>query len=289
MNRSYLMYLVKSPKRAVARFILGFGVLAAGSAAAQDVIAVANGVNMWDGQWHFEISPYAWAPWIYTSVQLPPIAGGGSPTAEVQPSQYLKHVDISALFDATLRKGDWALWTDLVYLNLSANPTQERLIALPGGIGPLTVTRTLDAGLRVAIWTLAPSYTVMNNSVGTLDVMAGIRYTSIALSLSYELNAPPLPVVGGGFWPGTDFTDGLIGVRGSLYLSRDGKWFVPYEADVDDGNKNWGNNEFLGVGYHFRWGDVSLGARNLTYQLNDRPILQKVRLTGPVIGATLRW
>ena len=44
----------KFPKRGVAGFILGFGVLAAGSAAAQDVIAVANGVNMWDGQWHVD-------------------------------------------------------------------------------------------------------------------------------------------------------------------------------------------------------------------------------------------
>ena len=37
-------------KRGVAGFLLGFGVLAAGSAAAQDVIAVANGVNLSDGR-----------------------------------------------------------------------------------------------------------------------------------------------------------------------------------------------------------------------------------------------
>jgi hypothetical protein len=36
MNRSCFMHLVKSPKRAAARFILGFGIVAAGSAAAQD-------------------------------------------------------------------------------------------------------------------------------------------------------------------------------------------------------------------------------------------------------------
>ena len=56
-------------------FLLGFAVLASGSAAAQDVIAVANGVNMWDGQWHVEASLYGWLPWMYTSVQLPPIGG----------------------------------------------------------------------------------------------------------------------------------------------------------------------------------------------------------------------
>ena len=78
---------------------------------------------------------------------------------------------------------------------------------------------------------------------------------------------------GGGFWPTTDSTDGLIGVKGALRLSRDGKWFLPYEADVADGNKNWQYNAFVGAGYHFHWGDITLGVRNLTYQLSDRPNL----------------
>jgi hypothetical protein len=284
------MQYLKELKSGIAALFLGLGALASASASAQDVIAVANGVNMWDGQWHVEASPYGWLPWMYTSVQLPPIAGGGNPTIETQPSQYLKHVNMAAFLDGTVRKGDWAIWTDLVYLNLSANPTHERLIGLPGGLPTLSVTRTLDAGVRASIWTLAPSYTVMNNDVGTLDVMAGLRYTSLSLSLSYQFTAARLPiVVGGGFWPSADSTDGLIGVRGSLRLSGDGRWYLPFEADVADGNKNWQNNESLGVGYHFRWGDVSLAVRNLTYQFSDRPILEKVRMTGPVIGATFRW
>ncbi len=108
------MQHVKSLKLGVAALIVGLGASAAGTAAAQDVIAVADGVNMWDGQWHFEVSPYAWVPWMYTTVQLPPIAGGGNPTIDTQPSQYLKYVQMGALFDATVRKGDWAVWTDLV-------------------------------------------------------------------------------------------------------------------------------------------------------------------------------
>jgi hypothetical protein len=63
---------------------------------------------------------------------------------------------------------------------------------------------------------------------------------------------------------------------------------TPYEADVADGNKNWQYNLMLGVGYHFHWGDVSLAARNLTYIVSDKPILAKVRMTGPVLSATFR-
>jgi hypothetical protein len=223
---------IKKLKFGIAALVLGLGAVSSVSASAQDIIAVANGVNMWDGQWHVEASPYGWLPWMYTSVQLPPIAGGGNPTIETQPSQYLKHVNMAAFLDGTLRKGDWAIWTDLVYMNLSANPTHEKLIGLPGGLPTLTVTRTLDAGVRASIWTLAPSYTVMNNNVGTLDVMAGLRYTSLSVSLSYQFTAPPTSLmVGGGFWPSVDCTDGLIGVRGSLRLSGDGRWELPQVVD----------------------------------------------------------
>jgi hypothetical protein len=274
---------VKFLKLGVASAILGLAAFASGSAAAADV-------NMWDGQWHFEVSPYAWVPWMYTTVQLPPIAGGGNPTEEVQPSQYLKYVKSGALFDGSVRKGDWGLWTDLVYLNLQNSATHVREIGVPGFPVTLPVIRTTETGIRAAIWTLAPSYTVMNNDVGTLDVMVGLRYTSVRISFAYEFTAPPTQLQrGGGFWPSSDSTDGLIGVKGALRLSKDGTWYLPYEADVADGSKNWQYNLMAGVGYHFHWGDVTLGARNLTYQITDKPILEKVRMTGPVLGFTFRW
>ncbi len=226
------MQQVKSLKLAAATLIVGVGVFASRGAAAQDVIAVADGVNMWDGQWHFEVSPYAWVPWIYVTSQLPPRAGGGNPTTEVQPSQYLKHVEGGVLFDASVRKGNWSVWTDLVYLNLQASPTHEREIGLPGGNASLVVTRSIDLGFRAAIWTLAPTYTVMNNDVGTVDVLAGLRYTSVRVSLAYEFTVPMFPAImqGGGFWPTSDSTEGIVGVKGALRLSHDGKWFAPYEA-----------------------------------------------------------
>ena len=87
------------------------------------------------------------------------------------------------------------------------------------------VSLTINGDVRAAIWALAPSYTVIRNDTGTLDLMAGIRYISFRLSIAYELTAPPTPLMRGGwFWPTTDSTDGIVGVRGALRLSRDGKW-----------------------------------------------------------------
>jgi hypothetical protein len=281
---------VKKLKFGIAASILGLSALASAGASTQDVIAVADGVNMWDGQWHYDATVYGWVPWIYSTVDLPPIAGGGSQTITTEPHQYLKYVEGGVLAEGTVRKGDWSLWTDFLFLNLKASSTNTREIGLPGGDPLLSVNRSIDSSVRMAIWTLAPGYTVMNNDIGTLDVLVGLRYTSLRVSLAYEFTAPPTKLMkGGGFWPTADSTDGLVGVKGSLRLSRDGRWYLPYEADVADGNKNWQNSEFLGVGYHFHWGDITLGARNLTYQISDRPIVQKVRFTGPLFGATFRW
>lgn len=272
----------KSLKYGIAALIVGLASFASGTASAQQV-------DMWDGQWHFGSTAYLWLPFMYTTVQLPPIAGGGRPTIETQPSQYLKYVETGALMQATVQKGDWGVWTDFVYLNLQASPQRIKEIGLPGD-RTLPLILQLNGGMRMAIWTLAPSYTVIHNDIGNLDVMVGLRYSSGRVSLSYNLTAPPTPLNrGGGFWPTTDSTDGIIGIKGIVRLSPDGKWFMPYEADVGDGNKNWQWNAFLGAGYHFHWGDVTLAVRNLTYQRTGDVSIEKVRMTGPLLGATFRW
>jgi hypothetical protein len=281
-----------SVKLGVIAFIVSFGALGSGRAAAQDVIAGAStdGVNMWDGQWHFDLNLYGWVPFIYSTVQLPPIAGGGNPTIETEPSQYLKYVKAGALLDGSVQKGDWGIWTDLLYLNLESSPTHTKQIGLPGVDATVPVSLTLNSDVRAAIWSLTPSYTVVHNDTGNLDLIAGFRYVSLRLSLAYELSVPPLHLArGGGFWPNADATDAIVGVKGSLRLSKDGKWFLPYEADVGDGNKNWQWNAILGVGYHFHWGAVTLGCRNFTYNRTGDVIVQKERFTGPVFGAMLRW
>jgi hypothetical protein len=277
------MHHVKFLKLGVATAILGLAAFASGSASADEV-------NMRDGQWHFDTTVYAWFPFIYTTVQLPPAAGGTNPTIETQPSQYVKHIKGGVLMDGSIQKGDWGLWTDLVFLNLQANPTKTKEIGLPGGSATLPVTLELDGGLRAAIWTLAPTYTVLNNDVATLDVLAGMRYVSMRVNLAYQFTAPPTPLAkGGGFWPKGDATDGIFGFKGSVRLTHDGSWYIPFEADAGVGTSNWQWNAFLGIGYHFHWGDVTLGGRNFSFLRSGGEMLETVRLTGPTLGATMRF
>jgi hypothetical protein len=194
------------------------------------------------------------------------------------------------LLEGGVQKGDWGIWTDLLYLNLGNTVSHVRQIGLPGGDATLPVSLTLNGGVRASIWSLTPSYTLAHNDAGNLDLIAGIRYVSLRLSLAYELTAPPTPLMrGGGFWPTADSTDGIVGVKGALRLAPNGKWFLPYEADVGAGDNNWQWNAMLGVGYHFRWGEITLGGRNFTYQRTGNVLLQKERFTGPALAATFRW
>lgn len=275
-----------------ASFVACLGMLlAGGAAAAGDASAAARPgeLNLWDGDWHFALTPYAWVPWFYTTVQLPAAAGGGTKETTTQPSQYLKYAQGVAEIQGMARKGDWSLWTDFLYFNFNVGNSTTRRIGLPGGSATLPVILTTDSSAKAVVWTLAPSYTVMNNDVGTLDVLAGIRYTDIWLQIAYNFTAPPTPLnQGGGFWPKDTSTAAIVGVRGALRLSPDGKWTVPYEANVGDGDKGWQYDLVLGVGYHFHWGDITLAARDLVYNVSGSNI-EKVRLTGPVVGATFRW
>jgi hypothetical protein len=284
-HRGPTMHHLKFLKLSAAIILAGVGALASVGAAADEV-------NMWDGQWHVGTTGYLWLPFMYTTVQLPPIAGGGNPTIETQPSDYLKYVQAGLMLQATVQKGDVGIWTDFVYMNLSGGVTRTRQIGLPGGDPLLAVNTSIDVGLRASVWTLAPSFTVMRNDFGNLDILTGFRYTSAKVSLSYELTAPPTGFLrGGGIWPTFSSTDIIAGVKGSLRLSPDGKWFLPYEADIGVGSENWEWNAIVGVGYRFHWGDVSLVVRNLNYHRSKDgdPVIQTIRMTGPALAATFRW
>ena len=83
--------------------------------------------------------------------------------------------------------------------------------------------------------------------------------------------------------------DGIVGVRGSAVLSPDGKWILPFEADIGAGNSNWTWQAYAGLGYRFDWGDVVVSFRNLSFDQSSGKTLQGLRLTGPALSATFRW
>lgn len=187
------------------------------------------------------------------------------------------------------RKGDWAVFTDLIYVDFSSQQATVRHVTGPLGRVEAPIDTGSEVGLRSTVWTLAASYTAVRHPTATLDVFGGFRYTGIDASLNWQFAGPRDRLDrAGGVSRDVDLWDGIVGVRGRVRLG-DSAWFVPYYVDVGAGSATLTWQGLLGVGYGFTWGDVALSFRNLYYDMDDDELLQNVRLTGPALSATFRF
>jgi len=251
------------------------------------VNALGEEVNMYDGQWHYGVTIYGWFPNIYQTLDFPRL---GDPEVEVKPSSYLHDLQFAVMFAGQARKGDWAIVTDLVYNDFSSLSSKVKKVQGPGGEVDLPVTATVNSGLRSTFWTLAASYTAVRNPSGTLDVMGGFRYANMNVSADWNL-AGPIGIFSpsGSVSKTVNLWDGIVGTHGAVKLSDDGKWYMPYEADIGWGNNNWTWNALLGLGYKFDWGDIVFAYRNLSYDQTAGQPIQNMRMTGPLLGVSFHW
>jgi hypothetical protein len=263
-----------------------FIILLAGTALA--LPAVAAEPDAYDGQWRFGVTPYGWFPGIKGDLRF--TAPGGNPSVNINPDNYLTDLQFAGMLAASARKGNFALFTDIVYVDLASLSSRVRDLRGPGGI-TIPVNVDVNVGIKALVWTAGGSYTVVRNGSMTLDVLAGARYAGIDASLGAD-GSGRFDVFS--FSRGTtqkvDLWDGIVGVQGAINLGADGKWYVPYELDVGAGSNNWTWNGILGVGYRFGWGDVIVAWRTLQYRMsNDDSLVQNLQLSGPAVGARFSW
>ena len=172
------------------------GILASGGAAS------AAGVDMYDGQWHYSLTPYAWFPNIYQTIQLgTPLGGGKTADIEVKPDSYLSNLDFALMGTFEARKGDWALAMDLVYNDFSGQKGKIKNVRGPEGEESLPIDVNVDVDIKSLIWEGIGSYTVARSPAGTLDVFGGVRYLSLKTSTDLSFSGPE-GVIGrsGGSW-----------------------------------------------------------------------------------------
>ena len=63
--------------------------------------------------------------------------------------------------------------------------------------------------------------------------------------------------------------DPIIGVRGRYAFGAKKSWFVPYYLDVGAGDSDLTWQGLAGLGYAFRWGEVTALYRYLYYDLSS--------------------
>lgn len=262
---------------------LAIGLLAAPCAVAQSGSSSAD-------RWQFSVTPYLWLPSINGTLKYRPPAGSvGSPDVEVGSDNYLQNLDIALMLSGEARKGDWAIFSDVIYLDFSNETAAVTSVSGPGGSVQVPANASTRASLKGLVWQLAASYTVSRSSTATFEALGGVRYSRLDTSVNWQFAGPNglLPQSGSESQT-VDLWDAIIGVRGKARFGA-GNWFVPYYFDAGTGSSTFTWQAYSGIGYSFKWGDLLLAYRHLYYDQTNDKLVQDMRFSGPALAATFRF
>jgi hypothetical protein len=64
---------------------------------------------------------------------------------------------------------------------------------------------------------------------------------------------------------------------------------VPYYFDIGAGQSQSTVQAAGGLGYAFKWGEISAMYRYLGYRTKEGRVLDDINFSGPLLAATWRW
>lgn len=230
-------------------------------------------------RWQFGFQLYGWLPSLSGDLNYGP--AGSSGDISVDASRIIDALQMTFMGSFEARKGPWSGFTDVIYLKLAGDDSKS--VSVPDG-----TTRTLfdaDLDLKGWVWTLGGAYTVWRNEQSHLDLLAGARLLSLDTDL--ELTGGRPLQRDRKLSASVDLWDGIVGAKGRLVLN--GRWFLPYYADVGTGDTDLTWQAAAGVGYAFDWGEVSLMYRYLAYDQGGDRLLQDIDFGGPKLGVAFRF
>jgi len=190
--------------------------------------------------------------------------------------------DIVDSLDASLaggfgyQKGKWGFLTEGVWLKLSTDaPTP----------GPLF--RGADIGVEQVMADGHISYRIFEcpQGKGYIDVIGGVRYTYVKISLSLAPGLAPRRISSEG---SESWWDAYGGFKGRYNITD--KWFVPFRADVGGGGSTLVWQAMAGIAYQFNpMFDMKLGYRYMAVDYSDGGFVYDVATSGPLLSLGLTF
>jgi hypothetical protein len=249
--------------------------------------------------WQFNIAPYLWFPTVNMSVNydLPSNLGGRLPTdISVGPGDVYGHLDLGGMFSADVRNGPFSVLTDFLGGRFSATTGDVRIKSVDFfGRPSIPISRSLETStgttLRLAIWTLAGGYTVLQGNWGNLDALVGFRFLSVNSRTDYSLALILEGPRGNGATFGgigsvsatRDVWNGIVGIRGRVRIPES-RFFIPYYFDIGGGGSQPTWQIASGLGYQpARWLAISATYRYLVFDQGGNTSVQRVALRGPML------
>ncbi|BBO74840.1 hypothetical protein DSCW_22570 [Desulfosarcina widdelii] len=248
------------------------------------------------GGWHFTLQPYLWAPTIEMDLKLAaPNGSTGEPEIEIEPDDYLENLDLALIVTAMARKGKWSFTTDFIFMEVSSEENQLKSIDFGVPEASTSVGADVDVDVTSFITTFGAGYQAIDGPRLKMDLVAGLRYLWMEQDVDWDLEADIDGPGTGQFFTRSgsvtedgDAWNGVGGVRGEIFLGS-GNWFIPFYADIGTGDSDLTWSLFGGIGYSFMdWFDVMIGYRHMEWD-NDDEVIQKVRLSGPLMGARFNF
>jgi hypothetical protein len=181
------------------------------------------------------------------------------------------------------RNGRWLLFTDLIYLDISAGTTD---LTIPIGPGiPVTTTAELD--LEGWVIHLGGGYNLVDEGNSRVDLVGGARYLDLdsEVFLGLESLGPGQSITipeSGSVW------DAFVGVKGQLGLGA--RWYIPYYIDVGTGESDFTWQASAGISFRAaKWVDLALVYRHLEWEFDSKRLLNDISFSGPAFGAIFRF
>jgi len=222
--------------------------------------------------WQHELTIYGWYAGIDGAVQFPgPLVAGTDFTVDA--SDILSNLNMIFMGGWQSKRNKWSFIADVVYMDVGDSVSQT---VTPGSSG-VPVSASLD--LDIATWLLhgGVGYDLMQSDGGSLAVVGGVRYMTLDVDVKAGFGGPEVEKS-----QSEGLLDGIIGLRGAINFNKN--WYLPYYADIGTGGSDLSYQLFAAIGYRFGWGDIRLGYRHLSYEMDDDFIMQNMDLSGPVLG-----
>lgn len=239
--------------------------------------------------WQFEASLNGWFPAISGTTKFP--SGASGPSIDVSMGDVVDALKFTFQGSFEARRGQWGLWTDLVYADFGATQQRSRDFSIGGGHIPVNVTAKLQLDVKSWIWTLAGVYGLKNDDEGTMDMLFGTRLLDMTNGLrwSFDGSPPNLLPPDGSAEVSDSYWDAVVGLKGRVRLGAERRWFVPFYVDIGTGQSDLTWQVNAGIGYQFDWGAVLATWRYLDYDFDSSSKLQGISFNGPVIGVSIRF
>lgn len=248
------------------------------SAAAQDGL----------GSWNYGLEVYGWLP----DIDITTATGGD---VELSISDILDNLDFTLQGTFFATKGDWSLFADGVYLDISPSGSQSvsksRSIGKFGKLGA-DIDVDVDIDQEAFISTFGAGYRFYENQGTNLSFVGGVRYLYMDVEVDVKAKGnAKLEALGQAFTKeferqtSTDGSgsnwDAIIGLQGSTKINDD--WTFLYYGDIGTGDSDYTWQASVGLSYAFENFDLTFRYRYLDYEFDDGP-LDELTSSGPQVG-----